>query len=163
MSKRYADYRAKTYHSDKWLYGYKVGSVGNVRPHLVVDGDLDDSNRLDYEAYPCVQDTLCRNSHVADAGNVPIYENDILLIQNDSINFCEYCVVRFGAYATVGTEESYNLGFYLEWPEDVHFLRNEFLYWTTNATVRVVGNSIDDGITRWLGPNRKLVNKDEVR
>ena len=149
INKNYADYRAKAVYnlSGKWHYGYKVGACGNMRHHLVVDGQIDDDGDETIRRIPYAIDTLCMNSHITDYHNNPIYERDVVCVRNE---FGEQegpvGIVRYGQYRDNDQPEDYNLGWWIDWQnEEVPGLwRVELLFWVKERSLHIIGNVIDD-------------------
>lgn len=168
MSEKWADYRAKSlqpWDGDRWIYGFYVGAVGNVNAHLIVDGEINDDGTLDYRAIPYAHGSLCRNSYVTDHANVPIYENDVVCRRNE---FGEQegpvGIVRYGSYRDNDQSEAYNLGFWIDWKEEVPgLLRVELLFWTKETNLFVLGNIIDKpDLPSYLSPIKSVEPEDAL-
>lgn len=80
-------------------------------------------------------ETLCQFTGLTDKSNKRIWENDIVNHNG------EYALVKFGMYCSSFDYGSYNLGFYVDFPEET-FYRKELGYW--RRKVETSGNVFDN-------------------
>lgn len=80
-------------------------------------------------------ETLCQFTGLTDKSNKKIWENDIVNHNG------EYALVKFGMYCSSFDYGSYNLGFYVDFPEET-FYRKELGYW--RRKVETSGNVFDN-------------------
>lgn len=125
-------FKAKRVNNGKWVEGYyvkKYDFLGKIHLILYVDN---------YVRWECVEidpENLCQFTGLCDRCGNKIWENDIVNHNG------EYAQVKFGTYCSSFDYESYNLGFYVDFPEET-FYRKELRYWCRK--VEVAGDIFDN-------------------
>ena len=126
-------FKAKRKDNGKWIEGYyqkRYDLLGNEE-HLIFHAD---SYKV-WEYAEVDPETLCQFTGLTDKSNKRIWENDIVNHNG------EYATVKFGTYCSSFDCESYNLGFYVDFPEET-FYRKELGYWRRKA--EIAGNVFDN-------------------
>mgnify|MGYP001661425339 CR=1 FL=1 len=126
-------FKAKRKDNGKWIEGYyqkRYDLLGNEE-HLIFHADI-------YKVWEYAEvdpETLCQFTGLTDKSNKRIWENDIVNHNG------EYALVKFGMYCSSFDYGSYNLGFYVDFPEET-FYRKELGYW--RRKVETSGNVFDN-------------------
>lgn len=126
-------FKAKRKDNGKWIEGYyqkRYDLLGNEE-HLIFHAD---SYKV-WEYAEVDPETLCQFTGLTDKSNKRIWENDIVNHNG------EYTLVKFGMYCSSFDYGSYNLGFYVDFPEET-FYRKELGYW--RRKVETSGNVFDN-------------------
>ena len=126
-------FKAKRKDNGKWIEGYyqkRYVLLGNEE-HLIFHAD---SYKV-WEYAEVDPETLCQFTGLTDKSNKRIWENDIVNHNG------EYALVKFGMYCSSFDYGSYNLGFYVDFPEET-FYRKELGYW--RRKVETSGNVFDN-------------------
>lgn len=126
-------FKAKRIDNGKWAEGYyqkRYDLLGNEE-HLIFHAD---SYKV-WEYAEVDPETLCQFTGLTDKSNKRIWENDIVNHNG------EYALVKFGMYCSSFDYGSYNLGFYVDFPEET-FYRKELGYW--RRKVETSGNVFDN-------------------
>ena len=126
-------FKAKRIDNGKWIEGYyqkRYDLLGNEE-HLIFHAD---SYKV-WEYAEVDPETLCQFTGLTDKSNKRIWENDIVNHNG------EYALVKFGMYCSSFDYGSYNLGFYVDFPEET-FYRKELGYW--RRKVETSGNVFDN-------------------
>lgn len=126
-------FKAKRIDDGKWVEGYyqkRYDLLGNEE-HLIFHAD---SYKV-WEYAEVDPETLCQFTGLTDKSNKRIWENDIVNHNG------EYALVKFGMYCSSFDYGSYNLGFYVDFPEET-FYRKELGYW--RRKVETSGNVFDN-------------------
>nr|DAR21138.1 MAG TPA: YopX protein [Caudoviricetes sp.] len=126
-------FKAKRKDNGKWIEGYyqkRYDLLGNEE-HLIFHAD---SYKV-WEYAEVDPETLCQFTGLTDKSNKRIWENDIVNHNG------EYALVKFGMYCSSFDYGSYNLGFYVDFPEET-FYRKELGYW--RRKVETSGNVFDN-------------------
>ena len=126
-------FKAKRKDNGKWIEGYyqkRYDLLGNEE-HLIFHAD---SYKV-WEYAEVDPETLCQFTGLTDKSNKRIWENDIVNHNG------EYALVKFGMYCSSFDYGSYNLGFYVDFPEET-FYRKELGYW--RRKVETSGNIFDN-------------------
>lgn len=126
-------FKAKRKDNGKWIEGYyqkRYDLLGNEE-HLIFHAD---SYKV-WEYAEVDPETLCQFTGLTDKSNKRIQENDIVNHNG------EYALVKFGMYCSSFDYGSYNLGFYVDFPEET-FYRKELGYW--RRKVETSGNVFDN-------------------
>lgn len=126
-------FRAKRIDNEKWFEGYyqkRYDLLGNEE-HLIFHAD----SYTVWEYAEIDPETLCQFTGLTDKSNKRIWENDIVNHNG------EYALVKFGMYCSSFDYGSYNLGFYVDFPEET-FYRKELGYW--RRKVETSGNVFDN-------------------
>lgn len=91
-----------------------------------------------HNTWRCVEivpETLCQFTGLCDKNVNRIWENDIVNYNG------KYASIKFGMYCSSSGYGNYNLGFYVDFPEETLY-RKELGYW--HEKVEVVGNIFDN-------------------
>ena len=126
-------FKAKRKDNGKQIEGYyqkRYDLLGNEE-HLIFHAD---SYKV-WEYAEVDPETLCQFTGLTDKSNKRIWENDIVNHNG------EYALVKFGMYCSSFDYGSYNLGFYVDFPEET-FYRKELGYW--RRKVETSGNVFDN-------------------
>ena len=126
-----------------FLLGFTLGIIVGVAGLVCIAIMYDNEEHLIFHAdsykvweYAEVdQETLCQFTGLTDKSNKRIWENDIVNHNG------EYALVKFGMYCSSFDYGSYNLGFYVDFPEET-FYRKELGYW--RRKVETSGNVFDN-------------------
>lgn len=127
-------FKAKSVYDGKWVEGYYLRDQYHIGGKDIIfyrkDSDLFTvyTNIIDIE-------TLCQFTGLTDKNGKKIWENDIVNHNG------EYALVKFGMYCSSFDYGSYNLGFYVDFPEET-FYRKELGYW--RRKVETSGNVFDN-------------------
>lgn len=126
-------FKAKRKDNGKWIEGYyqKIYDLLGNEEHLIFHAD---SYKV-WEYAEVDPETLCQFTGLTDKSNKRIWENDIVNHNG------EYALVKFGMYCSSFDYGSYNLGFYVDFPEET-FYRKELGYW--RRKVETSGNVFDN-------------------
>lgn len=126
-------FKAKRKDNGKWIEGYyqKIYDLLGNEEHLIFHAD---SYKV-WEYAEVDPETLCQFTGLTDKSNKRIWENDIVNHNG------EYALVKFGMYCSSFDYGSYNLGFYVDFPEET-FYRKELGYWRRKA--EIAGNVFDN-------------------
>ena len=128
-------FKAKRKDNGEWIEGYYTECRGETFI------GIDTSSMFEIFCPPVIRwfkvdsETLCRFTGFCDKNGNKIWENDIVNHNG------EYATVKFGTYCSSFDCESYNLGFYVDFPEET-FYRKELGYWRRKA--EIAGNVFDN-------------------
>lgn len=132
-------FKGKRIDNGEWVEGYYTESKGKTFIGIDISIGIDDI----FEVFctPVIRwlevdpETLCQFTGLTDKSNKRIWENDIVNHNG------EYALVKFGMYCSSFDYGSYNLGFYVDFPEET-FYRKELGYW--RRKVETSGNVFDN-------------------
>ena len=128
-------FKAKRKDNGEWIEGYYTECRGETFI------GIDTSNMFEIFCPPVIRwfkvssETLCQFTGLCYKNGNKIWENDIVNHNG------EYATVKFGTYCSSFDCESYNLGFYVDFPEET-FYRKELGYWRRKA--EIAGNVFDN-------------------
>lgn len=132
-------------------YGQKVNMAGKKLPgkwaygsgvlQCIGDFSIIYSSEPVVEKFKVYTDTLGQYVGRCDQHKNKVFTGDIIRFQHkDSAN---YGVIRFGEYTPV-TNSNQNIGFYIEWLDDVcSNYRCDIGYWLNRADCKICGNVFD--------------------
>lgn len=119
-------FKAKRIDNGEWVKGYFIDNE-------IACGTWEGCTGID--SYVIDPKTLCQFTGLYDKNRNKIWENDIVNHNG------EYVPVKFGRYCSSFDYGSYNLGFYVDFPEE-SFYRKELGYWCRK--VETSGNVFDN-------------------
>ena len=85
-------YRIK-YRNEKWYYGFPISQIKDDSVGFTSDNTIKDNDYYDIFADA---KTLCEYTNLTDSNNTPIFENDILQLDDDKLNIHWTAIVEFG-------------------------------------------------------------------
>ena len=128
-------FKAKRIDNGEWIEGHYTECRGETFI------GIDTSSMFEIFCPPVIRwfkvssETLCQFTGLYDKNGNKIWENDI--VNHNGV----YATVKFGTYCSSFDCESYNLGFYVDFPEET-FYRKELGYWRRKA--EIAGNVFDN-------------------
>lgn len=145
-------FRGKSAATGDWIYGFLVpvpdGISGwaIVGDHFTLRDVVEDGNDvLTTEEYcQVLNDTICQYTNHSDMNEAPIYEGDIIAIQEQGQEE-QVGIIKYGTYNNPWSNEATHQGFFVEWiGERGGALRRDMAFWTMQRHVSVVGNVWDN-------------------
>lgn len=127
-------FKAKRIDNGEWVEGYYLRDQYHISGKDIIFYRKD-SDRFTVYTNIIDIETLCQFTGLCDRCGNKIWENDIVNHNG------EYAQVKFGTYCSSFDYESYNLGFYVDFPEET-FYRKELRYWCRK--VEVAGDIFDN-------------------
>jgi hypothetical protein len=127
-------FKAKRICDGEWVEVYYLRDQYHLRGKDIIFYRKD-SDRFTVYTDRINIETLCQFTGLTDKSNKRIWENDIVNHNG------EYALVKFGMYCSSFDYGSYNLGFYVDFPEET-FYRKELGYW--RRKVETSGNVFDN-------------------
>ena len=127
-------FKAKRICDGKWVEGYYLRDQYHIGGKDIIFYRKDSDRFTVYTDIIDIE-TLSQFTGLCDKNGKRIWENDIVNHNG------EYVQVKFGMYCSSFDYESYNFGFYVDFPEET-FYRKELGYWCRK--VEVVGNVFDN-------------------
>lgn len=128
-------FKAKRIDNGEWIEGHYTECRGETFI------GIDTSSMFEIFCPPVIRwfkvdsETICQFTGLCYKNGNKIWENDIVNHNG------EYATVKFGTYCSSFDCESYNLGFYVDFPEET-FYRKELGYWRRKA--EIAGNVFDN-------------------
>lgn len=128
-------FKAKRIDNGEWIEGHYTECRGETFI------GIDTSSMFEIFCPPVIRwfkvssETICQFTGLCDKNRNKIWENDIVNHNG------EYVPVKFGRYCSSFDYGSYNLGFYVDFPEE-SFYRKELGYWCRK--VETSGNVFDN-------------------
>jgi len=128
-------FRGKRIDNGEWVYGYYYHSTINGRDYIA-DYVETRSEEVDPE-------TVGEYTGLHDKNGVEICQDDIVKVHD----FSEHIgVIKFGKHKTNDMSNTYecgNLGFYIEFNDEFHLLRQDIYFWH-GLGIEVIGNIWDN-------------------